>query len=112
MTQARYSSMNPEITDSYRRTLVFNNSLLIQQFDQRYEFQTQEHVRKMTTSSRLSRPWSDKEVQEYLASRAKNKEKRRQKYARRLESNVEPAVQRYSHNIMAFIHGSGEDSYM
>lgn len=31
-----YSGINPEITDSYRRTLEFNNSLLLQQFDQRY----------------------------------------------------------------------------
>lgn len=107
-----YRGINPEIIDSYRRTLEFNNSLLIQQFDQRYEFQTQQHVRKMTTSSLISRPWTVEETQKYLASRARNKEKRRQAYIKRLTNNVEPSVNAYAHNIRMFISGSGEESYI
>lgn len=107
-----YYGINPEITDSYRRTLEFNNSLLIQQFDQRYDFQTQQHVRKMTTSLLISRPWTEEEVQKYLASRSKNKERRRQAYTKRLQDNVEGSVQRYAHNIRMFISGSGEESYI
>lgn len=107
-----YSGINPEITDSYRRTLEFNNSLLLQQFDQRCQFQTDQHVRRMRSSYFGAQPVDEEKIRRYTESREKNKEKRRETYEKRLTSNVEPSVQRYAHNIRAFVQGSGEESYI
>jgi len=107
-----YSGINPEITDSYRRTLEFNNSLLLQQFDQRYQFQTDQHVRRMRSAYFGTQPVDEEKIQKYNETREKNKEKRRQAYERRLTANVGPSVERYAHNIRMFIQGSGEESYI
>ncbi len=107
-----YSGINPEITDSYRRTLEFNNSLLLQQFDQRYQFQTEQHVRRMRSPLYGTQSADETKIQKYTDLRGVNKEKRRQGYEVRLTSNVEPAVVRYAHNIRAFIQGSGEENYI
>ena len=107
-----YSGINPEITDSYRRTLEFNNSLLLQQFDQRCDFQTGEQASKMRRGYLGAAPASEEKVQKYIETREKNKEKRRQAYEKKLIANVEPSVQRYAHNIKMFISGSGEESYI
>ncbi len=101
-----YSGINPEITDSYRRTLEFNNSLLIKEFDERYEFKTEEHIRKMARTSLLSRPWTEDEIQKYRDSQAKLKENRRQRYVVKLVTGVEPAVRQYAIGIRGFIGGS------
>ncbi len=109
---ATYSGINPEITDSYRRTLEFNNSLLLRQFDQRYNFQTAERVRKMRSGYMGAAPTGEKAIVKYEEGRAKNMEKRRQAYERKLTASVEPSVQKYGHNIRMFISGSGEESYI
>ncbi len=111
-TMTSYAGINPEITDSYRRTLEFNNSLLLQQFDQRCDFQTGEQVRKMRHGYLGVAPASEEKIQKYVETREKNKEKRRETYEKRLTANVEPSIQRYAHNIRMFISGSGEESYI
>jgi hypothetical protein len=93
---APYYGINPEVVDSYRRTLEFNNSLLLQQYDHRYDFNTSEYVRKITTYRSFSRPATEEEVQKYLDSRARNKEKRRMIYEKKLRDNVEPSIRRYA----------------
>lgn len=105
---APYYGINPEVVDSYRRTLEFNNSLLLQQYDQRYDFNTNEHVYKMRSGTRYSRPATEEEVQKYLDSRARYKDRRKAAYEKRLRENVEPSVRRYAQSIGSFIGIVGE----
>ena len=95
--------LNSEVIDSYRRTIVFNNSLLLQQYDQRYDFKTQEEERKMRYSTMLSKPASEEQIQKYLRSRADNKEKRRLTYEKRLNDNVEKSVRNYAMGIRSLL---------
>jgi len=114
MTTPEYG-INKDITDSYRRTLEFNNSLLLEQFDKRYEFATEEHIRKMQSTryqTHLNKPGGEGDIQKYRDSRIRNKEKRRQAYEAKLRANLEPSVHRYAHNIRMMIQGSGEESYI
>lgn len=106
-----YYGINPEITDSYRRALEFNNSLLLQQFLQRCNFITSEHSLKMRSGYMGMTPQSEEKITRYEESRARNFEKRRLAYEIKLIQNVEPSVQRYAHNIRMFVQGSGEESY-
>ena len=98
-----YGMINPEITDSYRRTLIFNNSLLTREYDERYDFRISEQIRKMRTSSLMSRPATDEEVEKYVSREKSLQDKRRARYTARLEANVEPSVRRYAENMGAFL---------
>jgi len=98
-----YAGINPEITDSYRRTLIFNNTLLMKQYDERYDFRISEQVRKMKTSSLMSRPATDEEVEKYVSSEKSLQDKRRARYAEKLEANVEPSVRRYAEGLKYFL---------
>lgn len=100
-----YAGINPEVTESYRRTLIFNNILLMKQFDERYEFRVSEQVRKMRAGSFMSGPATEDEIQKYMQRQEELKEKRREQYTKRLESNVEPSVRRYAESMRGFIGG-------
>lgn len=99
-----YSGVNPEITDSYRRALVFNNSLLIREYSERYDFKVGEKVRRMR-SQRVS----EEVIAKYERRQAELKPKREERYRMKLEANVEPSVRKYAANIMSFIRGEPPD---
>lgn len=98
-----YADINPEILDSYRRTLVFNNILLMKQFNERYDFRISEQVRKMRAGSFMSRPSTEEEIQAYTQREEKLRDERRERYTKRLDANVEPSVRRYAEGIGGFI---------
>lgn len=95
--------INPEITDSYRRNLVFNNGLLIEEFDRRYEFRVGEQVRKMRAGSFMSKPSTEEQIRNYTQREEGLRVKRRERYIIRLEANVEPSVRRYAESMSVFI---------
>lgn len=95
-----YSGMNPEIVESYRRTLIFNNSLLTRDYSERYEFKVSEKVRKARAQG-----VSEEGVARYEQRQAQLKPKREERYRAKLEANVEPSVRRYAAGIMAFVMG-------
>lgn len=99
-----YSGMNPEITDSYRRTLIFNNSLLVKNYSERYDFGVGEKVRKMR-----ARGTSEERIAKYERRQVELKPRREERYRVKLEANVEPSVRKYASNIMAFIRGEPPD---
>lgn len=95
-----YSGINPEIVESYRRAIVFNNSLLIRDYSERYDFKVSEKIRK-ARSQRVS----DEGIARYEQRQAELKPRREERYRMRLEASVEPSVRRYAANIMRFIMG-------
>lgn len=99
-----YSGMNPEITDSYRRTLIFNNSLLIKNYSERYDFTVSEKVRK-----KRAQGVSEEAIAKYERRQADLKPRREERYRAKLEANVEPSVRRYASSIMAYIRGEPPD---
>ncbi|MBA7693610.1 hypothetical protein ES703_102197 [subsurface metagenome] len=99
-----YSGMNPEITDSYRRTLIFNNSLLIREYSERYDFRVSEKVRKMRAQG-----VSEEKIAKYEQRQVELKPRREERYRTKLEANVEPTVRRYASSIMGFIRGEPPD---
>jgi hypothetical protein len=106
MTNSAYSGINPEILDSYRRTLIFNNGLLKEEFDKRYEFRVGEQVRKMRAGLGFSRPSTEEEIKKYMDQQEKLRRKRRERYFKRLDASVEPAVRQYAAGIRGFIGGA------
>lgn len=96
--------LNPELADSYRRTLVFNNSLLIREFSERYDFRISERVRKARAQG-----VSESEIAKYERRQAELKPRREERYRERLEANVEPSVRRYAQGIQAFLTGVAPD---
>ena len=93
MTTPDYN-IKPEIVDSYKRALEFNNQLLLEQFDRRYQFQTDQHASRMRSSHFGRQPVNEEKIQEYIVNRSNNKEKRRMAYETKLTLNVGPSVQR------------------
>ena len=99
MTYPHYG-IHSEVADSYRRSLEFNNSLLLKEFDERYDYKTKEGVRKLLSNPQGTSPIK---LHKFTDSREALREKRRAAYEAKLRASVEPAVRRYAHNILAFI---------
>jgi len=95
--------INQEITDAYRRTLIFNNDLLKEEYDKRYAFRLNEQVYKMRTSKQFSRPFTEEEIEKFQLKEARLHEARKQRYLKKLDDNVEPSVRRYAEGIKGLL---------
>jgi len=91
--------INEDVVDSYRRTIVFNNSLLKRDYEERYLFRVDEEVKKMRAGIGRSKPVSEEESQKYVNRQNQLFKRRRTAYFKRLDDGVEPAVNAYVRGI-------------
>lgn len=85
-----------EAADRYRETLIFNNDLLKRNYPDRYEFST-----KMKVDKKRRFGMSEENITKYEERRVREYDKKFKVYCSRLDSMVEPSVNRYVSNIRA-----------
>lgn len=95
--------INPEIINSYRRTITFNNDLLKREFDERYAFRVSEEARKMRAGVGYRKPTSTEDIHKYQERQEKLIAVRRKRYFDKLDANVEPSVHRYAEGLKSFL---------
>lgn len=94
MTEGRFSVT--EVLDRYRQTLVFNNDFLKREYPERYKFNTAMEIDKKRRYG-----VSEAGIDKYRNRRDKEYDKKYQAYCNRLDSLVEPSVNRYIQNMKA-----------
>lgn len=92
--------ISSDIIASYRRSIQFNNQLLIEHFDRKYDFNTTQEIEKRR---RAGSGYSELSISKYINYRVVNKATAKQKYITRLERAAENSVKQYVNGVRTFI---------
>lgn len=82
--------------DRYKQTLEFNNSLFLEEFPRRYQFNTEMQITKKRYLGA-----NEAAIEKYKERRNKEYPAKLEKYRKTLENGVPDALRKYANNIKA-----------